>query len=135
VQRSVQAGQQGLAEDRYDELLDFLPSDKFSEREKTALSYSSAIIWDSNLADDALWARLHRHFSEPELVEIGYFIALTMGQQRWLRTLDIEHHEILAGTDSSMAPGFEDAEALKRSKSAGDYWAAKPAARANEAAE
>ncbi len=31
--------------------------------------------------------------AEPELVEIGYFIALTMGQQRWLRTLDIEHHQ------------------------------------------
>ena len=35
-----------------------------------------------------------------------------MGQQRWLRTLNIEHHQILAGTDASMAPGFEDAEAL-----------------------
>ena len=31
-----------------------------------------------------------------------------MGQQRWLRTLDIEHHQILAGTDASMAPGFEN---------------------------
>ena len=56
---------------------------------------------------DEVWARLHKHFSEPELVEIGYFIALTMGQQRWLRTLNIEHHQVLAGTDASMAPGFE----------------------------
>ena len=83
--------------------------------------------------DDAFWARLHAHFSEPELVEIGYFVALTMGQQRWLRTLNIEHHEILAGTDASMAPGFEDETALKQSKSAADYWAktgAKPAPQA-----
>jgi hypothetical protein len=50
-------------------------------------------------------------------------VALTMGQQRWLRTLNIEHHEILAGTSASMAPGFEDADTLKRSKGAGDYWA------------
>jgi hypothetical protein len=68
-------------------------------------------------------------------VEIGYFIALTMGQQRWLRTLDIEHHQVLAGTDASMAPGFEDEQTLKRSKAAADYWAQGCAARAGEAAE
>jgi alkylhydroperoxidase family enzyme len=104
VQRSVQAGQQGLTEDRYDELLDFTVSDRFSDREKTALSYSSAIIWDSNLADDALWARLHRHFSEPELVELGFFVALTLGQQRWIKTLGIGHGEVLADTAAGLAP-------------------------------
>jgi hypothetical protein len=46
-----------------------------------------------------------------------------MGQQRWLRTLNIEHHQILAGTDASMAPGFESEDALKRSKQAANYWA------------
>ena len=63
-------------------------------------------------------------------MEIGYFVAITMGQQRWLRTLNIEHHQILAGQDGSMAPGFETAEALRQSKQAEDYWAktnAKPA--------
>ena len=39
-----------------------------------------------------------------------------MGQQRWLRTLNIEHHQILAGTDVSMAPGFESLDALESSK-------------------
>jgi alkylhydroperoxidase family enzyme len=103
VQRSVQAGQQGLTEDRYDELLDFTVSDRFSDREKTALSYTSAIIWDANLADDALWARLHRHFSEPELVELGFFVALTLGQQRWIKTLGIGHGEVLADTTTGLA--------------------------------
>ena len=46
--------------------------------------------------------------ASPEIVELGYFVAITMGQQRWLRTLNIEHHQVLAGTDGSMAPGFED---------------------------
>ena len=58
-----------------------------------------------------------------------------MGQQRWLRTLNIEHHQILAGTDGSMAPGFETEDALKRSKQAADYWAKiepKPATQAAE---
>ena len=46
-----------------------------------------------------------------------------MGQQRWLRTLNIEHHQVLPGTDASMAPGFESAAALKASKASPDYWA------------
>ena len=50
-----------------------------------------------------------------------------MGQQRWLRTLGIEHHQILAGTDASMAPGFETADALARSKRSADYWAKRSA--------
>ena len=68
-------------------------------------------------------------------MEIGYFIALTMGQQRWLRTLDIEHHKVLAGTDASMAPGFETAEALQRSKQDAGYWARPDAKPARDAAE
>jgi hypothetical protein len=82
-----------------------------------------------------LWDRLHKHFSEPELVEIGYFVAITMGQQRWLRTLNIEHHQILAGTDASMAPGFETLDALQRSKLAEDYWAKVNAKSSKQAAE
>ena len=46
-----------------------------------------------------------------------------MGQQRWLRTLNIEHHQVLAGTDASMAPGFETMDALTQSKSDPNYWA------------
>src|SRR5947209_688381 len=116
------------------DLINFESSTRYDERQKAALAYAEAITWDLPV-DDKFWARLHRHFSEPELVEIGYFVALTMGQQRWLRTLDIEHHQILAGTSASMAPGFESETALNRSKSAADYWAKKSARSQSEAAE
>ena len=56
-------------------------------------------------------------------MELGCFIALTMGQQSWLRLLNIDHHQVMAGTAASMAPGFENAEALAKSKAAPDYWA------------
>jgi len=46
-----------------------------------------------------------------------------MGQQSWLRLLNIEHHQVLAGTPASMAPGYETPEALQQSKSSDDYWA------------
>ena len=58
-----------------------------SERERAALDWTYAIEWDSDAADDDLWRRLHEHFSEPELVALGYAIAYTMGQLHWLRTM------------------------------------------------
>jgi len=105
VQRSVQAGRQGLSEEKYDELLNFPDSNKFTEREKVALTYTSAIAWNSDIADDGLWQKLHQRFTIPELVELGFFIALTLGQQRWIKTLGIDHGEVLGDTATGLAPG------------------------------
>ena len=112
----------GLGEGQYDDLLNFETSPRLGDREKAALAYAEAITWRLE-TDDGLWDRLYQHFSEPELVELGCFIALTMGQQSWLRLLDIEHHEVLAGTTASMAPGFGTPEELATSKTSADYWA------------
>jgi alkylhydroperoxidase family enzyme len=131
-QRSMKAATQGLIEDDYRDLINFESSPHYSERQKAALSYAEAITWDLPV-DDKFWARLHEHFTEPELVEIGYFIALTMGQQRWLRTLNIDHHQIMAGTDASMAPGFESAETSASAKQSEDYWARRNVAAARAA--
>jgi hypothetical protein len=97
-------------------------STRYNERQKAALSYADAIVWHLNTYD-AFWDRLHRNFSEAELVEIGCMIGLTLGQQSWLRLLNIDHHEVLAGTDASMAPGYKDMATLKATKAAPDYWA------------
>ena len=133
-QRSMKAAKAGTVEDDYADLINFESSSRYSEKQKAALAYAEAITWDLP-SNDALWQRLHTHFSEPELVEIGYFVALTMGQQRWLRTLNIEHHQVLAGTGASMAPGFETMDALKATKAQADYWAKKPATPHTQAAE
>jgi uncharacterized protein YciW len=61
----------------------------FDERERAALAWTHAIAWNSDLADAQLWERLHAHFTEPELVELGYAIAFTLGQQHWLATLGL----------------------------------------------
>lgn len=122
-QRSVKAHAAGLAEAHYDDLLNFETSDRYDDRQKAALAYAEAIAWGTNSAE--LWQRLHTHFTEPELVELGCFIALTFGQQSWIRLLGIEHHQYLAGTTASMAPGFEDAETAAASRASADYWAAR----------
>ena len=89
--------------------MNFVDSEKFSPREKAVLTYTSAIIWNSEIADDALWERLHQHFTVPELVELGFFVALTLGQQRWIKTLGIGHQQVLAETSTGIAPGFKTA--------------------------
>lgn len=62
---------------------------RFARRERLALEWARAIVRDAALADDALWARLHREFTEPELVELGCAIGFELGYQHWRRTLGL----------------------------------------------
>ncbi|MDT5323066.1 MAG: hypothetical protein QOF25_218 [Mycobacterium sp.] len=122
-QRSEKAASAGLHEQQYDQLLNFETSDLYDDRHKAALAYAEAIAWGSQDLD-GLWDRLRANFSEPELVELGCCIALTFGQQSWIRLLGIDHHQYMAGTSASMAPGFETADELAASQADPTYWAA-----------
>ena len=109
-QRSHIGAAQGLTERSYDDLIDFRKSTILSDREKAALLWAEAIAWDASLADDSVWEKLHAQFTEAELVELGYFIGLTMGQQKFLKTLDLQHgalsRENLAGLAPEVAAGL-----------------------------
>jgi AhpD family alkylhydroperoxidase len=94
----------GLTEREFDEVIEFRRSTVLSEREKAALLLAEAIAWDPLMADDEVWAKLHEHYTEPEIVELGYFIGLTMGQQKFLKTLGIKHGELDAETTAGLAP-------------------------------
>jgi alkylhydroperoxidase family enzyme len=82
----------GLIDNRLKELCSRYLADEpdvrgADERERAALRWARAVAWDSDASDAELWEALHAHFSEPELVELGYYIAFTLGQQHWLGTL------------------------------------------------
>ncbi len=62
---------------------------RFEGRERAALEWTYAIVWDAGAAGDELWERLHAHFTEPELVELGCAVAFELGQQHFLRTLGL----------------------------------------------
>jgi hypothetical protein len=53
----------------------------------------------------------------------------------WLRPLEIDHHQVMAGTDASMAPGFETAQAAAHLREHADYWARRDVAAASRVAE
>jgi len=124
-QRSLGGQEAGVNEGQVDDLMHFEKSSEYSDREKAALAYAEAIVWRTEV-DDAFWERMNSHFNEAELVELGCAIGLTLGQQSWLRLLNIEHHQVMVGrSNASMAPGYETADALQKSKSSPDYWARK----------
>jgi alkylhydroperoxidase family enzyme len=82
VARDIRGDQEQL-----ERLFNYQNSDEYTPREKLAFRYADAIMWDPSQADDAMWEELRAEFSEPELVELGYWIGFTFGGQRWLKTL------------------------------------------------
>jgi alkylhydroperoxidase family enzyme len=84
-------------------VLEFEHSDRFNDRQKTALLYTSYLVWNPTGVDQALLGRLRSHFTEEQIVELGYFVSLTFGQQRWIKTLDIGHNEVRVPTVNDSA--------------------------------
>jgi alkylhydroperoxidase family enzyme len=80
--------------DEMSNLINYETSTEYSHREKIALRYADAIMWDPALATDELWALLREEFTEEELVELGYWIGFTYGGQRWIKTLNAKQGEL-----------------------------------------
>ena len=49
-------------------------SPHFTVRERIALEFCERIIRDDLEVSDECWARLHEHFTEPEIVELTFII-------------------------------------------------------------
>ena len=64
----------------------------YDGRERAALEWAHAIVWDADAANDELWQRLHALFSEPELVDLGCAIGFELGRTHFLRTLGADPH-------------------------------------------
>ncbi|MFL6571425.1 MAG: carboxymuconolactone decarboxylase family protein [Burkholderiales bacterium] len=86
--RSNVARAEGLTEDLVDDLLH--EGTRLSPREKAALEYADLFkSGDEAIDSDEVYARLRRHFSEEEIVELGMLCAQTVGVGRLVRSLAI----------------------------------------------
>jgi alkylhydroperoxidase family enzyme len=47
-------------------------SPEFSDRERAALRFTTAVVCDDREVTDADWTQLRAHFSEPEVVELAF---------------------------------------------------------------
>lgn len=91
-------------ERKLDELFSYQTSDRYTPRQKLAMRYADAVMWNPADADEAMWEELRTEFTEPELVELGYWIGFTFGGQRWLKTLGSTQGELQRAIDESGDP-------------------------------
>jgi alkylhydroperoxidase family enzyme len=71
-------------------LADWRTSGAFSELERAALEYAERITYTGQKVDDALFARIKAHFSEPQIVELTAAIALENFRSKFNPALGIE---------------------------------------------
>jgi alkylhydroperoxidase family enzyme len=86
--RSRKAREMGLDEERIEAgCSDYEDSDLFTEAEKCALRYADQMYLDATKVDAAFYAELKAHFTEPQIMELGAFIAFHYGVQMFMRSL------------------------------------------------
>jgi alkylhydroperoxidase family enzyme len=86
--RSRKARDMGLDETRIEAgCNDYEDSDLFTEAEKWALRYADQMFLDPGKIDAAFYGELKKHFSEPQIMELGAFIAFHYGMQVFMRSL------------------------------------------------
>ena len=81
----IEGGEAKLAE-----LAGWRDSKAFSELERVALEYAERITYTDQKVDDALFERVKRHFSEPQIVELTAAVALENFRSKFNPTLGIE---------------------------------------------
>jgi AhpD family alkylhydroperoxidase len=64
-------------------------AEDLTDAEKAALAYADLLATDHLAVDDRMFDRLREHFPEPEIVELGFRLALFVGLGRLSATWDL----------------------------------------------
>jgi len=86
-------------------------SDAFDERERAVLEYAVSATSTPVRVSDELMERLHRHFSEPEIVELAAWVALENFRSRFNAGLDLRSQGF---SDNCKLPVTEEPTPLHR---------------------
>jgi alkylhydroperoxidase family enzyme len=86
--RAAETTEGGL--EKLSELLNWRDSKLFSESERVALEYAEAITYTDRQVDDALFAKVKQHFTEPQIVELTAAIAFENFRSKFNPPLGIE---------------------------------------------
>ena len=84
----------GIADEKIRALDHYADSALFSDAEQAALVYADAITLSGKDVDDALYARVARHFGEEALVELTAVIAWENASSKFNRALRIGSQEL-----------------------------------------
>ena len=86
--RSAAARQIGVTEADLDDADDYEKSTKLTEGEKLALRYADQMQRDPAMITRAWYEELHRHYTEPQVMELAVFVALNLGFHAVFSTLE-----------------------------------------------
>ena len=65
-------------------------SSLFSESERVALDYAERITYTDRTVDDACFAEVKKHFTEAQIVELTFAVALENFRSKFNPTLGVE---------------------------------------------
>lgn len=72
------------------ELTGWRDSKLFSESERVALDYAERITYTDRTVDDAFFAEVKKHFTEAQIVELTFAVALENFRSKFNPTLGVE---------------------------------------------
>ena len=84
------ARQQGLTDDMLGAIPHYPDSPLFTPREKAALHFAEVMAGDHRQISQDLFDELRQHFTEPEILELGWRIAIFVGYGRLVYALGLE---------------------------------------------
>ncbi len=88
--RFALARQQGVTEELIAELPHFEDSVLLTPREKAAIRFADILAGDHRQASRELFDSLRQHFTEPEILELGWRIVTFIGYGRFIHVLGLE---------------------------------------------
>lgn len=82
----------GASRQAIENILDYETIEEFDEKDRLVIEYAKAVTLDANRVRDGVFERLGRHFTEPQIVELTWRIALCGAFNRFndVLQLDIE---------------------------------------------
>ena len=72
------------------EIADYETSTKLTDREKAAIHYADVLAGDHKSASENLFDELQVHFTEAEILDLGWRIVTFVGYGRFIHALGLE---------------------------------------------
>ncbi len=79
-----------MTEDLISEIADYEASTVLTPREKAAIHYADVLAGDHKSASENLFDKLRAHFSEAEIIDLGWRIITFVGYGRFIHALGLE---------------------------------------------
>lgn len=93
-----------MTEEQIPELAEYRNSTLLTPREKAAVRYADVLSGDHTRATADLFDELRAHFSEAEIIDLGFRISAFVGYGRFIRVLGLERGGVCPLSDGHLEP-------------------------------